>query len=388
MILNTLLAALAVLSPLPAELPTPTDNPVKGDIIDASGKTDPNASRNITAFKAQHVYLGDGTSIEKGVVLVKDGVIAKVGSDLKIPEGAVIIEHDGALSACLIALQSADGTQGELDESTRPVMPEAEARYAFDPKHGDMRRTLAAGITAVVLAPSSERLIGGQTAVVKTSGGTVVKGSAQLALGLSSDALSYNSYPTSYSGALRELERQFTNPKGAVSRAASGSLPVLMDVGDRAEIQRALAFAKKFHLKGALLGSYWAEDLVDAIHASKLDVVCTPFDVGDAERGVHAAVALSAKGVRVGYALDSPGRHPASLRLGAALCVRAGMPAGKARAALTGDAAAIAGVAGRIGLVRRGLDADLVLWSGDPVSLTSSVQAVYVEGKVVFGGEK
>jgi imidazolonepropionase-like amidohydrolase len=390
MILNTLIAALAAFAPAaldtPSPLPTPDVTTTKGS--DAGGKITPGAAGSVTAFKASRVFLGDGTSLKDGTVLVQDGTIVKVGYGLEVPEGALVIEHDGALSAGLIALHSNEGVGAELEDQTRSVMPEAQARYAFSPEHGDMRRALESGVTAIVLVPSASRLIGGQTAVVKTSGGTVVKASAQLALGLSSEALSSNRFPTSYAGAQKELNAQFSNPLGAVARALDGSLPVLMNVGDRAEIQRALAFAARFKLKGALLGSYWAEDLVEDIQRPGLDVICTPFDVGDNDRGMRAVVALSANGVRLGFGLDSPGRHPSSLRLGAALCVRAGMSADKARSALTGDAAAIAGVSSRIGRIARGLDADLVLWSGDPVSLTSSVKAVYIEGKPVFGGEK
>jgi len=340
------------------------------------------------AFRADVVYRGDGTSIDDGVILVKEGVITQVGSGLEIPEGAAIVDHDGAISAGLIALHSEDGAGAELYDSTRIVLAEAEARHAFAPEHADFDRALAAGITALVLAPSSSSLIGGQSAVVKTSGGRVVKPAAQLALSLSRDALHTNRFPTSYAGAIEELERRFGEPEGPVARAASGSLPVLIDVNDRAETLRAIGFAQRFGLKGALYGSYWAEEIAPQIAGSGLDVICTPFDVGDDSRSARAVVALAKEGVRLGFGLDAPERHPGSLRFGAAACVRAGLETAKARKALTGDAAAIAGVAGRIGRVARGLDADLVLWSGDPVALTSSIQAVYVDGELVHGGSK
>ena len=50
------------------------------------------------------------------------------------------------------------------------------------------------------------------------------------------------------------------------------------------------------------------------------------------------------------------------------------------------DAASIAGVERRIGKLERGLDADMVLWSGDRTELTSSVIAVYGDGTLVHGG--
>ncbi len=370
--LNGLLAvALAAIFPGDTDIPSPTA-----------------AVERMTAFQAKLVHTGDGSSIEDCVILVKGGVITQVGANIKVPSGAELIVHDGALSPGLIALQSEDGAVGELNESTRTVMPEAEARYAFNPEHKDFSRALGVGITTLVLAPSPRSLIGGRTAVVKTSGGRVVKPAAQLMLGLSSDALNRNKFPTSYAGAMGELEKQFSNPEGSVSRAAGGSLPVLMDVNDRAETLRAIAFAARFDLKGALYGSYWAEDVVPAIKESGLDVVCTPFNVGEGSRGIRSVVGLSKAGVRIGFGLEAPDRHPESLRFGVALCVRDGLSPSAGMKALTGDAAAIAGVSGRVGRIARGLDADLVLWSADPVALSSTVKAVYIDGKLVHGGNQ
>ncbi|MFT7668060.1 MAG: imidazolonepropionase-like amidohydrolase [Planctomycetota bacterium] len=340
------------------------------------------------AFTADTIYRGDGTSIEKGTILVKDGVIIQVGSDVKVPEGASVIAHEGIISAGLIALHSNEGAGAELNDSTRTVMPNAEARFALDAQHGDFKRAIASGITAIVLAPSAENLVGGYTAVVKTHGGRVVKPTAQLMLGMSSEALNSNKFPTSYAGALGELRRLFKEPEGPIARAVGGSVPVLMKVGTRSEILRAASFAKEFSLTGSLYGSYWAEDVASEVKESGLDVICSPFDVGEGARGVRSVVALAKAGVRVGFGLDAPSRHPESLRFGAALCVRGGLSPDAARKALTGDAAAIAGVSGRIGRVARGLDADLVLWSADPTSLTASVEAVYIDGKLVYGGAR
>ena len=63
-----------------------------------------------------------------------------------------------------------------------------------------------------------------------------------------------------------------------------------------------------------------------------------------------------------------------------------GLSAENAWNALTSDAASILGVDDRVGRLAPGLDADLVLWSGPPTELSSSVQAVYIDGELVHGG--
>ena len=62
------------------------------------------------------------------------------------------------------------------------------------------------------------------------------------------------------------------------------------------------------------------------------------------------------------------------------LAVRAGMDRQDALRAVTTVPARIAGMEQRIGMLRAGMDADCVLWSGDPLDFTSQVQAVFING--------
>jgi len=362
-------------APLPAPTPTAEESVLQ-----------PISVERAVAFKAKRVFFGDGNHVDDGIVLVQDGVIHSVGADVAVPEGVAIVELDGMLSPGLIASHSYEGLGAEHADSTRPTMPEADIAMAFQPHHVDFAKTLAAGVTSVVLAPSSATLIPGTTAVVKTSGGKVVRRPAQLQVVLSNDALNWNSFPTSHAGAMAELDRLFSEPTGQIARATSGNLPVLLSADDRSDISRAVSFAGRYRLRGAIYGSMWAEDLIDQIAKSGLGVVCNPFDVGEDSRGMRAVVGLAKRGVRLGFGLDAPNRDPENLRFGAALCIRGGLDSKLALKAMCSDAASIAGVERRIGRLERGLDADMVLWSGDPTELTSSVVAVYVDGTLVHGG--
>ena len=67
----------------------------------------------------------------------------------------------------------------------------------------------------------------------------------------------------------------------------------------------------------------------------------------------------------------------------AAACMRAGLDAGAALRAMTGDAARIAGVGETHGTIAPGRAADLVVWSGPPTDLTSRVHSVYAGGNLV-----
>lgn len=337
------------------------------------------------AIQADKIYLGDGSTIEKGVILVEGGVIRAVGAGVEIPDNASIIEHKGVASAGLIVLHAYAGAPSEMRDPTRAVMSDAEIAFAFNPAHFDFSDALHAGITCVELTPTPQSLVGGVGAVVKTSSGRILSKDAELSLGFSAECLSRSRFPTSYSGAVAELERRFDKPEGSFGKAASGKLPVVFEAESREDVVRAIDFATRHKLNGAINGAEWAGELATEIKSSRLSVICGPLDVGEPRRTIKSVLALAEQGVTFGFAVDAPWRHPAMLRLEAAMCVREGLAHAAAWKALTTSSAQIAGVADHVGRLERGMDADIVLWSGDPLDLASSVQAVFVDGERVYG---
>ena len=112
-----------------------------GDRVDLDS---PLVGERTTVFRASTVHLGDGRVLDGGVVLVQDGVIREVGVGLEPPAGALIVEHDGALTPGLVALHGFEGGGSELLDSTRPFLPGADASSASTPT----TRTSAAASTA------------------------------------------------------------------------------------------------------------------------------------------------------------------------------------------------------------------------------------------------
>ena len=367
-------------------------------------------------IRAREILVGDGTRIANGVLVIQNGRIVKIGSDVAVDEAHPVIDHDGVVSAGMIACQALSGMGGEASETARSILPEARIAYAFHPSHSDFEKALASGITTLVLSPTSDNLVGGLTAVVKSAGGKVVDAEAHLALSFASAALrggvqeqnfrffsadtqygepestesgvSGSRYPTSYSGAVRELNERFANPEGILARVAKGELPVLIEAWERHEVARAASFARRFGLRGAIRGAPLAGDehLLGLLKASGLSVILGPFGFGQSRRSLDSISALQKEGVPVAFALGASGGSPELLRVSAAMAVSAGADAAGVWKALTSDAARIAGVDGRVGVLVPGKDADFVLWSGNPLNLTSRVQAVYVDGERAYDG--
>jgi imidazolonepropionase-like amidohydrolase len=330
-----------------------------------------------TAVSARSVLLPDG-SVQSGArVRFQDGKIRSI-------EG-MSDKHDAFdgewLTPGLIAGRSYSGAAGETVDDTRTVISEARMLAAFEPKASDFARAAAAGVTTLVLAPSPENLVGGVSAVVKTRGTVALSAEGHLALSFTASAQNPLRMPTSASGGLAELRRLFkSRESGPVALAAAARLPVLLAAEKPDEIQRALAFAREWNVSGALVGASLAGEVAELVHEAGVGVIVGPLVTGTPQRELDATVALARRGVPLAFAVDAPLLDPVALRLAAALCVRAGMDPKDALRALTSGAAALAGVSERVGRLEVGRDADLVLWSGSPLELSSRVRAVWIDG--------
>ena len=346
------------------------------------------SSPDTYAIRAATMILADGGQVEDAVLLVEGTKIRAAGRGVEVPEGVPVLEHDGVLTAGMVACHGFSGTRGEVGDSTRAVLAEASMVHSLDLDHSDFERALAAGITTLVVTPSSGNLAPGTTVVLKTSGGNILSRAGHLSLSFSSAALGNNTYPTSYAGALAELDARFAEPDGAFADVVAGRLPVLLEVFSRDETQRAVQFATRHGLKGVLSGANRAGEVLSAVQKSGLGVIVGPFGPGTSGRELDSVVALGGARVPLAFALDAPRHSNDALRLGAAMCVRAGLEPALAWKSLTADGARLAGVGQRLGRLEPGMDADFVLWSGSPLELTSSVVEVYVDGARVFGGAR
>ena len=363
-------------------------------------------------IRAKAIVRADGSRLENGVLQIKDGKIAALGT--RVATGVPVLEHDGVLTPGLIACQTMSGMAGEANDQTRSLLPEARLAHAYDPTHSDFEKALEAGITTMVLPPDGRNVAGGLTAVVKTAG-TLVSPNAHLALSFSEKALTVTSgfffsffgavqdgdientqssssgtrTPTSDAGIVAELDEHFSNAQGIFARAKAGQLPVYLEAWERHEVLRALAFAKRHRLKGALRGAPRANDpaLVAAFTGSGFGCVMGPFAIGQARASLDGFVRLTEAGVPVAFGLDAPSHSPLGLRLSAAMALSAGAKASSVSKALTIDAARLAGVESRVGSLEPGKDADFCLWSGEPWNLTSRLDAVYIEGRLVHESE-
>ena len=111
-----------------------------------------------------------GEPIVDGAILVRDGKVAAVGSDIAVPAGATVLDaRNGVVIPGLVAALT---TLAESGRDTREsVTPEVRIADGLD-LYGDWRLPLSGGVTTVYLSPPSRRLVPGRGAVAKLGDGS------------------------------------------------------------------------------------------------------------------------------------------------------------------------------------------------------------------------
>jgi imidazolonepropionase-like amidohydrolase len=148
------------------------------------------------------------------------------------------------------------------------------------------------------------------------------------------------------------------------------------------DIRTALRLAEEFGYRLVIDEATEAYRVLDLIVAAGVPVVASAPSVLSQRDGAEprwSTIALLAeKGVPV--ALQSGEQDALPLVHEAVHAVRAGLPHHLALAAITSVPARILGVEDRVGSLAPGRDGDFVIWSGDPLEVTSRPQAIYIDG--------
>lgn len=191
------------------------------------------------------------------------------------------------------------------------------------------------------------------------------------------------------------------NPQAEVLlRAIDGQLPVRFYAERSADILAAVRIVERFGLSGVIVGGAEAHLVANELARVNMTVILTDWpgpgigpsgrDAGPTARASPAAPAiLSDAGVRWFVASGSQNADAGRFILPQAQRVvgRAGSHRDPLRLVTEDASAYLAAGRTRIGGPRRGLPADIVLWSGDPRSPESRVARVYVDGRLLFADE-
>ncbi len=354
------------------------------------------SSQTKLAIRAGHIVLADG-SVQVGGWLLTDAskIAGVVAASSKAPEGYHEVDRSSSyLVPGFVDLSSRAGAPHDLVEDAESNDEMALAVDSLSPSHRDFEMLPAGGVTAVVLLPVDSNVVGGRGALVHTGKNTdrVLAGATPLALSFKKAAWSSDKQPpTSFAGAHDLLRSAFAaarNPKSRVASplamAARGELPVVFRVSTDREIAAALSLASSSGLEVALMGVEGIDESLDLIGGAKVRVALSVPKLSGGRRAAKLPAMIQEKGVGLALFAGSPKSSPEALRIGAVLAVREGLTAKAALAAITSVPASMAGCEGTVGSLKKGCQADFLVFSGPPLDLSSAHSETWIAGKRVF----
>lgn len=367
-----------------------------------------------------------GPEIARGVVIMQDGQITAVGSadTAVIPQNARTIDLTGkVIMPGLVDTHSHIGNVSGADSSA-PIQPEVRAIDSIDVRDDRIQKAQAGGITTVNVMPGSGHLLSGQTLYLKLHDGSTIEdllirlpdgtwaGGIKMANGTNSMRSSGPPFPgTRAKGAalMRQKLIDAQTYREKVSRAERDGEPrpdrdlgleALVDVleGRRIvhhhthqhnDILTVLRLAEEFGYRPVLhhVSEGWkvADELAAKNIPSSIIVIDSPGGKIEArELLMKTGAVLEKAGAPVAFHTDDGVTDSRLFLRSPALAVRYGMSRQAALEGVTIEAAKMLDLDRRIGSLEPGKDADLIILSGDPLSVYTKVLETWVEGKRVF----
>lgn len=310
-------------------------------------------SARLVVIKAGKILTMAGPVLEHGLVLVENGKIKAVGRDIKIPEGAAIIdEPEGWVLPGLIDAQSSLGLvdetgRSENEELSDPNVAQLNVIDGLNPFDKRIAQARAAGITAALISPGRRSVIGGQMAAVRLRGQTademVLLSPAGMKFSIGDgpkqafgekgrlpstrmgnvyvirqallEAKEYAEKWAAYEKKLAEAKKarkdlsEIQAPKRdlklePLARVVKGELKAFIECYRMDDIGAALRLVDEFKLKAVLVGCAEGYLLADEIARRKIPVIVGPFGIGpkrtETERvEISNAARLHRAGVKV-----------------------------------------------------------------------------------------
>lgn len=345
------------------------------------------------AVMTKCVITGTGETQKDGVLLIDGGRIVSITTPDQIPQGYAKVDRTNAVAAPgFIDVMSVASAPFDLDETKTAVDAEARVADALNLKHRDFGLLAAAGVTSAVILPGASNVVSGSGAVVKTAGGRdrLVAADQPMRLNLGREAGSGDRFPTAFMSAkslLRETLEDAKRPERAetaLGQAVRKQRPTAFWANEAREMRAALEFKKDLDIEFSLFGAAALRETLPLFEKTGMKVAIAAIDFTSSKRALTLPKMIEDAGLKLAFYAETPRRAPESLRLAAALAAKNGVSVKAALASVTSVPAEIAGVEARVGTLAAGKDADFVLFSGDPLDLSSTHAETWIQGERVW----
>ncbi|MDE7418146.1 MAG: amidohydrolase [Lachnospiraceae bacterium] len=365
------------------------------------------------------------TDIFEGSILIKDGKILEVSPRIELPESADCMKIDvnhhlvmpGLIEAhCHMGItEEKKGQEGDdCNETVHPVTPMLRAIDAINTMDAAFADAVRAGITTANIGPGSANVVGGQFAVVKTSGRRIddlilkFPSAMKIAFG-ENPKVNYagmNTSPVTRMAIAGMLREELVNARSYLEKRDQNNvdynlhyeawrpvfakeIPLKAHVHRVDDIFTAIRIAKEFDLNMTLDHCSEGHLIAEEIVASGFPAIVGP-DLTTRNKIEVQNVAFKTAGIlaNAGAMVSITTDHPVSLIQSLPLCVglsvKHGLSMEDGFKALTVNAAKICGVSDRIGCIEPGKDADIAVFDGNPMEVFTNTLMTIIDGKIVY----
>ncbi len=383
------------------------------------------AMAQTTAITGGKVVIGDGSvPVEGGTVIIRNGKVVAAGAGVRVPAGAEIVDASGKwvtpgifAGFSRVGLVEVSAVSGTNDASANGSNFNAglDIAPAIDPFRSAVAVNRAAGVTRAVVAPDAGRnMFAGQGAIADLGadpdpitkrrafqfvefgeGGARLSGGSRSAShatfrAMLREARDYAAGKVAFDDRLLRAE-----DAGALLPVINGSTRLLVHIEGANDILRLLELKRDFpRVRMVLVGATEGWRVADRIASANVPVIAsalndlpesfeklgaTQSNIGRMKRaGVKVAIGMvdDRDAHQLRYSMQYAGNLVGLQKVPGAT----GLSWNEAFAAISSGPAEILGMGHRLGSLKPGRAADVVIWDGDPLELSSAPVRVYIDG--------